>query len=101
MRTRALSVALLLLAAPSAFAQTPRPNQREGDFVIKDFRFASGEVLSELKLHYRTLGTARRNAAGEIVNGVVLLHGTSGSGADWLRPSLGDERLRPRHAAAR
>ena len=95
MRIRALSVALLLLAAPSAFAQTPWPSQREGDFVIKDFRFASGEVLSELKLHYRTLGTARRNAAGEIINGVVLLHGTSGSGADWLRPSLGDELFGP------
>ena len=95
MSIRALSAALLLLAAPSAFAQTSWPNQREGDFVIKDFRFASGEVLPDLKLHYRTLGTARRNAAGEIINGVVLLHGTSGSGADWLRPSLGDELFGP------
>jgi len=91
MRTRALAAALLLLAAAPATAQTPWPNLREGDFVLKDFRFASGEVLPELKLHYRTLGTAKRNAAGEIVNGVVLLHGTSGSGADWLRPSLADE----------
>jgi homoserine O-acetyltransferase/O-succinyltransferase len=95
MRTRALAAALLLLAAAPAAAQTaaqtPWPNMREGDFVLKDFRFASGEVLPELKLHYRTLGTAKRNAAGEIVNGVVLLHGTSGSGADWLRPSLADE----------
>jgi homoserine O-acetyltransferase/O-succinyltransferase len=94
MMIRALVAALLLLAATPATAQTtqaPWPNLREGDFVIKDFVFASGEVLPELKLHYRTLGTARRNAAGEIVNGVVLLHGTSGSGADWLRPSLADE----------
>jgi len=95
MSSRALSAALLLLAAPSAIAQTSWPNQREGEFVIKDFRFASGEVLPELKLHYRTLGTARRNAAGEIINGVVLLHGTSGSGADWLRPSLGNELFGP------
>ena len=95
MSIRALSAALLLLAAPSAIAQTSWPNQREGEFVIKDFRFASGEVLPELKLHYRTLGTARRNAAGEIINGVVLLHGTSGSGADWLRPSLGNELFGP------
>jgi homoserine O-acetyltransferase/O-succinyltransferase len=94
MTIRALAAALLLLAAAPAAAQTaptPWPNLREGDFVLKDFRFASGEVLPELKLHYRTLGTAKRNAAGEIVNGVVLLHGTSGSGADWLRPSLADE----------
>jgi homoserine O-acetyltransferase/O-succinyltransferase len=97
MTIRALFATLLLLAAAPAAAQTaqtaqtPWPNLREGDFVLKDFVFASGEVLPELKLHYRTLGTAKRNAAGEIVNGVVLLHGTSGSGADWLRPSLADE----------
>jgi homoserine O-acetyltransferase/O-succinyltransferase len=92
MTVPALIAALLLLAAAPAAAQTtPWPNLREGDFVLKDFAFASGVVLPELTLHYRTLGTARRNAAGEIVNGVVLLHGTSGSGADWLRASLADE----------
>ncbi len=91
MPVRTLFAALMLLTVPPAAAQTAWPNLREGDFVIKDFRFASGEILPELKLHYRTLGTARRNDAGEIINGVVLLHGTSGSGADWLRPSLGDE----------
>src|SRR5437899_1911693 len=94
MNAPALVAALLLLAttpAAAQTAQTPWPNLREGDFVLKDFAFASGEVLPELKLHYRTLGTAKRNAAGETVNGVVLLHGTSGSGGDWLRPSLADE----------
>jgi len=45
MTIRALSAALLLLVAPPAFAQTAWPNQREGDFVIKDFHFANGEVL--------------------------------------------------------
>src|SRR5204862_7745752 len=42
-------------------------------------------------LHCTTIGTAKKNAAGEIVNGVVLLHGTSGTGANWLLPSLADE----------
>ena len=88
---RALSATFLLLAAPSALAQTTWPHQREGDFIIKDFRFASGETLPELKLHYTTLGTAKRNAAGEIVNGVLLLHGTGGVGANWLLPSLANE----------
>jgi len=95
MTVRALLAALtLLVAAPAvtpAAAQTVWPNLREGDLVLKDFAFASGEILPELKLHYRTLGTEKRNAAGEIINGVVLLHGTSGSGADWLRPSLANE----------
>ena len=86
-----LFAAVLLAAVTPASAQTQWPNLREGDFLIKDFRFANGETIAELKLHYRTLGTEKRNAAGEIVNGVVLLHGTSGSGADWLRPSLADE----------
>src|SRR5277367_2990178 len=59
-------------AAPSA---EPRkwPNYDEGDFVIRNYVFRSGETLPELKLHYRALGTARRNPAGKIVNGVLLL----------------------------
>ena len=62
MIARALFAAFVLLSAPSmgvgtALAQTSWPNQREGDFVIKDFVFASGERLPELKLHYTTLGT--------------------------------------------
>jgi homoserine O-acetyltransferase/O-succinyltransferase len=93
---RALSAAFLLLAAPSAFAQnetsrTTWPNQREGDFIIKDFRFKSGETIAELKQHYMTLGIPKRNAAGEIINAVILLHGTSSTGKAWLMPSLGDE----------
>ena len=62
MMIRALSAAAFLLAAPSAFAQTAAPawpNQREGDFVIKDFRFKSGETLAELKLHYTHARHAR------------------------------------------
>src|SRR5438067_11636273 len=90
-----LSAAMVLLAASPGLAHTQWPNQRAGDFVIKDFRFASGETIAELKLHYVTRGTEKRNAAGDIVNGVVLLHGTSGSGTDWLRPSLADERFKP------
>jgi homoserine O-acetyltransferase len=88
---RALSAAMVVFAMSSASAQTTWQNQRSGDYVIKDFRFASGEVLPELKVHYTTLGTAKRNDTGEIINGVVLLHGTSGAGSDWLRPSLGNE----------
>jgi len=92
---RALSAAMILFAVSTASAQTLWPNQQAGDFVIKDFRFASGETIAELKLHYVTLGTAKRDAAGAIVNAVVLLHGTSGSGTDWLRPSLADELFKP------
>jgi homoserine O-acetyltransferase/O-succinyltransferase len=71
------------------------PNYREGDFILKDYRFASGEVLPELKLHYRTMGVPQRNAAEEIVNGVLLLQGNTGTGENWLRPTLADELYGP------
>ena len=66
------------------------PNYREDDFTISNFVFKSGEVLSELRLHYRTMGVPRRDASGQIVNGVLLLQGNTGTGANWLRPSLAD-----------
>src|SRR3977135_3710530 len=95
MTIRALLAGLMLLAAAPAVipaaAQPAWPDLREGDLVLKDFAFASGEILPGVQVHYRTVGTERRKAAGEVINGVVLLHGTSGSGADWLRPSLGNE----------
>jgi len=94
-RRPALTVVCLLMTLSAAPAQTSWPDQREGDFVIRNFSFASGEVLPELKLHYTTLGTPRRNAAGEIENAVLLLHGTSSTGKMWLTPSLADELFAP------
>src|SRR5689334_4329528 len=71
------------------------PNWHEGDFILKDYRFASGEVLPELRLHYRTMGMPQRDAAGRIVNGLLLLQGNTGTGENWLRPSLADELFAP------
>ena len=81
--------------AAAASPHASWPNYQEGDFVIRDYVFRSGETLPELKLHYRTLGTAKRNAAGKIINGVLLLQGNTGTGANWLRPSLADELFAP------
>src|SRR5258708_16911282 len=91
MKFHALLAAFLCAAAPAAFAQTTWQNQKEAEYVIKDFGFADGERIAELRIHYMTLGTPKRNAAGEITNGVVLLPGTSGSGKNWLLPTLADE----------
>jgi homoserine O-acetyltransferase len=77
--------------APAASGERTWPGQTEGDFVIRNFRFKSGETLAELKLHCTTLGTPKRNAAGDISNAILLLHGTSADGKAWLRPSLADE----------
>ena len=88
MFARKLLVLMLSLAIAPAFAQGSLPNQREGDYIIKDFRFASGETLPELKMHYMTFGTQKKNAAGEVTNAVLLLHGTSGSADSWIVPTL-------------
>ena len=91
MRFPAIIAAAASLLTSHAMAQTSWPNQRDANFTIRDFRFGDGETMPELRLHYITLGTAKRNAQGEITNGIVLLHGTSGSGQNWLLPTLAGE----------
>lgn len=60
----------------------------EGDYTVRDFRFATGETLPSLNLHYRTLGKPQRDAAGRVINAVMVLHGTGGTGAQFLRPQF-------------
>src|SRR5690349_23748782 len=69
-------------AAQPEFATT------EGDFVVHDFKFKSGETLAELRLHYTTLGTPLRDAHGRVSNAVLILHGTGGDGHQFLRPQF-------------
>src|SRR5207244_12701145 len=73
--TRRSSDLLLLLAALQGDA---------ANFAISDFRFASGETLPVLRLHYRTLGRPERDARGVVRNAVLVLHGTGGSGSQFL-----------------
>jgi homoserine O-acetyltransferase len=56
----------------------------EGDYVVRDFKFASGEMLPELRLHYTTLGKPRRDSHGRVDNAILVLHGTGGSGRSLL-----------------
>jgi homoserine O-acetyltransferase len=58
----------------------------DGVTVLENFRFGTGETLPELKLHYLTLGTPHRNAAGHVDNAVLLLHGTGGNAHSLLNP---------------
>jgi homoserine O-acetyltransferase len=71
------------------------PNLRESDFIIRDFRFASGETLPELRQHYITLGTPQTDAGGRIRNAVLLIHNTTGTAKTWLEPALADELFAP------
>ena len=61
---------------------------KEGDYIAHDFHFRSGESLPELRLHYRTLGTPRRDAAGHVTNAVLIMHGTGGAGDQFIRPQF-------------
>jgi homoserine O-acetyltransferase/O-succinyltransferase len=85
---RAAIAAVLIVPLP---ARADHPPPVEGDFVVRDFRFASGETLPELRLHYRTLGSPRKDARGLVQNAVVIGHGTGGSGAQFLRPEFAGE----------
>jgi homoserine O-acetyltransferase/O-succinyltransferase len=79
-------------AAPQPIAGvTPVP----GDYTIKDFAFTSGEKLPEVRLHYTTLGTAKRDAAGRVTNAVVILHGTTGSGTQFFRKQFTEPLFGP------
>ena len=86
-----VAIALMLIAARVAAAE---PAVNEGDFVLENFRFASGETLPELRLHYRTLGKVQRDAKGVARNAVLIMHGTGGTGAQFLRPEFAGELFR-------
>ena len=83
----------LLLAAAIAWPAGAQnyPAAKEGTWIARDFRFHTGDVMPELRLHYRTIG----DPSGEPV---LLLHGTSQSGATMLAPGFGGELFGPGQA---
>jgi homoserine O-acetyltransferase len=64
------------------------PTPVEGDYVIHDFHFRSGESMPDLKLHYRTIGTPQRDTSGVVGNAVLIMHGTGGAGTQFLSPQF-------------
>jgi homoserine O-acetyltransferase len=84
--------AWLIIAAATSRAQQTQQQvadalaPRAGDYVAHDFHFKSGETMAELRLHYTTLGTPVRDAAGHTTNAVLILHGTGGTGVGFLDP---------------
>jgi homoserine O-acetyltransferase/O-succinyltransferase len=96
-----LLLSALQVSAPTASAGAPVAAAaktwpaKDGEVTLKNFRFGTGETLPELKLHYLTLGKPHRNLAGVIDNAVMVLHGTGGSGAQFLRPQFADELYGP------
>jgi homoserine O-acetyltransferase len=98
MKRTMLGVACALGFVSSGFAGSraaDAPPTREADFVLHDFAFQAGGTLPNLKIHYRTLGAPHRDPSGEIDNAVLILHGTGGSGAQFLRPQFAGELFGP------
>jgi homoserine O-acetyltransferase len=67
------------------------PPPTEGDYVIRDFKFASGETLPELKIHYRTIGKPVKDQNGVVRNAGLITHGTTGSGGQFIRAEFAGE----------
>jgi homoserine O-acetyltransferase len=86
------TVIVIAVMANAAPAQASRAG---AEFVIHDFKFADGESLPELRIHYITLGSPRRDAIGLVRNAVIVLHGTTGSGAGFLSRNFGGELFGP------
>jgi homoserine O-acetyltransferase len=106
--------ALLFMLAQATPSPTPKPAQvppltaattpakpstawpaRDAQFVLRDFRFRSGERMAEVRINYTMLGQPHRNAQGEIDNAVMILHGTGGTGRQFLSPQFADELYGP------
>src|SRR5712671_2633231 len=85
----------LLVSLPSRGQEAKWPATTEGDYVAKNFKFRSGETLPELRLHYTTLGKPERDAQGRVTNAVLILHGTGGSGSQFLQAIFAGELFGP------
>jgi len=78
-----------IIALPLRAANFPAPT--EGDFTIRNFHFNSGQTLLEIHMHYLTFGKPERDANGTVRNAVLILHGTTGSSAQFLLPQFANE----------
>jgi homoserine O-acetyltransferase len=79
-----VAVAFVLAIVTTTASAADYPPPKQGDWIARDFKFHSGEVMPELRLHYTTIG----EPSGQPV---LVLHGTTGSAASMLTPSFAGE----------
>ena len=95
-RFRSVKTAVLMLFVASLRLQAADfPQPATGDYILRRFRFASGEELPELRIHYRSLGSPLSDARGIVTNAVLILHGTTGSGNQFVRPDFAGQLFKP------
>ena len=92
MMSRVIAAAFLLYS--SAWA-ADYPDPVEGDHLVKDYRFSTGETLAEVRLHYTTIGAPRRDVSGAVRNAVLIMHGTGGSGRGFLSQNFAAQLFGP------
>src|SRR5580658_6559039 len=84
----------LFFSVVTATAQLP--DSVEGNFEIRNFPFRSGETtLPVLNLHYITLGKPKKDNTGKVTNAILIMHGTTGSGANFLSGSFAGNLFGP------
>jgi homoserine O-acetyltransferase len=91
----ALTLIVTLFSVGRANAEDWQARAEKHSVELADFSFNTGETLPSITMNFYTLGTPKRDEDGYIVNAVMLLHGTGGSGLSLLRPSFGDELFGP------
>lgn len=91
MRIRGSAFLLMFVAATAFLRAADFPAPVEADYVVRDFRFRSGESLPELRMHYCTFGSPRRDEKGVVRNAILVLHGTTGSSGQFLRAEFAGE----------
>jgi homoserine O-acetyltransferase/O-succinyltransferase len=92
-KTRSLLLFLCGWIQSSFAANYPAPTS--ADYIIHDFHFQSGGSLPELRIHYRTLGAPQADKNGVVQNAVLILHGTTGNGGNFIRPEFAGELFGP------
>ena len=87
LKTSFIGAVLTTLFLAVAFGQDIAKTT-EGDLVVHNFHFKSGEVLPTMNLHYATYGKPAYDAKGRVTNAVMVLHGTGGTGQQFVRPQF-------------
>ncbi len=92
-------MAVCSVGLPARGQTTPPPRNYpapvEGDYVIQNFHFRSGETLPELRIHYRTIGSPKLDNSGVVRNAVLIGHGTGGAGTQFLSPQFANVLFGP------
>ncbi|KAJ0125246.1 hypothetical protein J7T55_006591 [Diaporthe amygdali] len=71
------------------------PTPTHGDYILQDFTFSSGATIPQLRLHYQTLGTLKTSDNGRKTNVVLIMHGTGGSGEQFLNTQFAGGLFNP------